>query len=131
MFNFYVSVNTSDAQLGALPIFQNLAKLQETKIKSKSFASYKECTDTAQLFVTDILNGLNVNGGKFFAQTAFNPALEDENKSHPGVGQLANWPKNEIFRFYVVSEDVKDEHGIKLTKLVVSILSHKHNQKDS
>lgn len=130
MFNFYVSVNTSDAQLGALPIFQNLAKVQETKIKSKGFKSYKDCTDAAQLFVTDVINGLNANGGKFFAQTSFNPALEN-GESAPGVGQLANWPTNEIFRFYVVSNEVQDEHGIKLTKLVVSILSHKHNQKDS
>jgi len=131
MFNYYVSVNTSDAQLGALPIFQHLSKLQETKLKSKAFASYKDCTDAAQLFVTDVLTGLNAAGGKFFAQTAFNPALEEENKSPPGIGQLANWPRNELFRFYVVSDDVKDEHGNKLTKLVVSILSHKHNQKDS
>lgn len=131
MFNFYVSVNTSDAELGALPIFQNLAKLQEAKIKSKAFTSYKDCTDAAQLFTTDIIEGLNKNGGKFFAKTAFNPALEEEGASAPGVGQLANWPQNEIFRFYVVSNDQKDEDGIMLTKLVVSILSHKHNQKEN
>jgi hypothetical protein len=130
MFNFYVSVNTSDAEVGALPIFKNISKIQEARLKSKPFASYKDCIDTAHLFVSDIIEELNTNGGKYFTQTAFNPALGEDENVIPGVGQLAEWPEAEIFRFYVVNGDHKDQNNILITKIIVSVLSYKHNQKD-
>lgn len=129
MFTFFASVYTADKHLGELPLFQNLSKFNEVKIKSKDFNSYSDCCDAAHALVSDVIYSLNATGEKYFVQTAFNPNTSEETPNLLGVGHLSNWGDNELFRFYIVNEDFKDSSGSLLTKFIVSILSNKQNQK--
>lgn len=127
MFIFYVSVNAEDADIGALPIFKNVSALQEIKIKSKSFSNYKECVDNSQEFCKEIVQQLNERTPGYFIKPGVNPAFSQEEDSAkvgiPGVGALDNWTDHELSRLYLLNTNHKDENGVFLTKLIVSILS--------
>lgn len=127
MFIYYVSVNTEDADIGNLPIFQNLASLQEIKIKSKTFTNYKDCVDSAQKFITDSCIELNKKSPGYFVKPGVNPSFSEEvdssNVGVPGTGVLDQWPEHELSRLYLLNPNHRDKSGIYLTKLIVSILS--------
>lgn len=122
MYLFYASVNTGDAEIGAIPLFQNIQDIYDLKLYSKEFKSYKECVDTAQKLVVTMIEQLNANGGKFFVQTSFNPDFGSE-ETTPTIGSLVNWGENELIRFYVVSPDRRDPTGIYITNIAVSVIS--------
>lgn len=128
MFNFYVSASIGDAELGALPLFSKLSpEINEVKLKSRPFNSYKECVDAGQKLVTDISEQLNAVKPQYFVQSSLNPDFsKDEESSEvgiPGIGVLGEWRENELCRFYLMNRSCKDDAGIFLTKLIISVLS--------
>lgn len=128
MFNFYVSASIGDAELGALPLFSKLSpEINEVKLKSKPFNSYKDCVDASHKLVSDIMESLNVGLTKYFVQSSLNPNFsengEEPEAGIPGVGLLGEWRENELCRFYLMNRECKDDAGIFLTKLIISILS--------
>ena len=135
MFIFYVSASVGDAELGNLPIFKEISsEISEIKLKSKSFDSYKECIEHAQRFITDVAESLNSEDGSFFIQTGFNPEFgENGEEPHdpgvPGIGQLGRWNDNELCRFYLINSKRKENSGVFLTKLIVSILTQQTTTK--
>jgi len=131
MFAYFVSVNTSDAELSSLPIFKNLAKFNEAKIRSKLFNGYKECLDTAQSFTADVVSQLNASKpDEFFIQTGVNPEFGEDPSGMQSTGALNRWANNELLRLYVMSKSNKDASGVFLTKFVVSILSKPYEKEN-
>lgn len=124
MFVYFVSVSTSDPDLGALSLFSKLNGFSETKIKSKVFNDYKSCVDSAHRFITDIVNELKDAGHEgFFIHSVTNPQLTDEENQVKSIGLLSTWSNHEMIRFYLMNQQITDEFGNLVTKLVVSILS--------
>lgn len=127
MYLFYASVNVGDAEIGAIPLFQNIQNIHDLKLYSKAFDDYKKCVDSAQSFAVKIIEQLNSNGGRFFVQTSFNPEFGNE-ETTSAIGSLVNWGENELVRFYLVSPDRVDSNGIFITNIAISIISQQQEE---
>lgn len=134
MFSFSANI-VMDDELGSLPIFRNMQELQEVKIGSKDFDSYKQCVDQAKQFATDIVVGLNTSGAAYQIDPCINPLLspddeaadDDADQGLKGIGPLSDWGNQELARFYLIDPRLKDSSGSFLTKVIVSVFSKPQN----
>jgi hypothetical protein len=134
MFTFIANI-VMDDELSSLPIFRNMRELQEVKIWSKDFDSYKQCVDHAKRFASDIAIGLNTSGSSYQIDPCINPLLspddeeadDDAEQGLKGTGPLSDWDNLELARFYMIDPQVKDQTGSFLTKVIVSVFSKPQN----
>ena len=129
-FFYFLSANVDDPDISSLEIFEKVRALHEIKIKSKMFDDYKECLDTVNLLMSDVVVELRKKDRPFTFFVDENPKFREDQQSEPakmkGIGALSSWHDYEMMRYYLV-DDEKSNEGVFITKFVISVLAINNN----